>query len=83
MDSVPVLFISGQASLHPNEALRVRGVQMVNIIEVVRPITKERCQLDEWHDLTINLPYLIDECLSERPGPCWLDVPLNVQAEEI
>lgn len=84
MDSLPVLFISGQSILNPNEDLRVRGVQMVDIIKIVKPITKYAIQLlpiltwnKEW------IESLSGYCLSGRPGPCWLDVPLDVQAEEI
>src|SRR3972149_12218057 len=43
MDSIPVLFVSGQAKSTPligDSGLRVRGVQEVDIISMVRPITK-------------------------------------------
>jgi len=83
MDSLPVLFISGQSNLHPDERLRVRGVQAVNIARIVRPITK--ASLQKWfvsYALS-DLKNMISLCLSDRPGPCWLDVPLNVQSEEI
>src|SRR5512139_209837 len=40
MDSVPVLFISGQSNLNPNEMLRVRGVQAVDITMMVDVIVK-------------------------------------------
>lgn len=80
MDSVPVLFISGQANLHPDERLRVRGVQSVDIIPVVKPITKGAFRLQPGLSaLTADLALM---CMSHRPGPCWLDVPLAVQAEE-
>jgi acetolactate synthase-1/2/3 large subunit len=83
MDSIPVLFISGQSNLNPNEALRVRGVQMVDIIPMVKPITKyawRKVADDYTRELMEDM---IEQCLSGRPGPCWLDVPLDVQAVEI
>src|SRR5512139_1886319 len=46
MDSIPVLFISGQANLNPNEDLRVRGVQSVDIIPMVKPVTKQAWRLE-------------------------------------
>jgi len=85
MDSLPVLFISGQSNLNPNEALRVRGVQMVDIIPMVKPITKwtKRLGLMAGEFVRINTEMAVDTCLSYRPGPVWLDVPLDVQAVEI
>jgi len=83
MDSIPVLFISGQSNLNPNETLRVRGVQMVDIIPMVKPITKyawRKVADDYTRELMEDM---IEQCLSRRQGPCWLDVPLDVQAEEI
>jgi len=85
MDSLPVLFISGQANLHPNDNLRVRGVQSVNIVYCVDQITK-RVYLIDRKVLSPNMVFvkgMIETCLSDRPGPCWIDIPLNMQAEEI
>jgi acetolactate synthase-1/2/3 large subunit len=82
MDSLPVLFISGQSNLNPNEALRVRGVQMVDIIPMVKPITKSAHRAALSRYTIIDLQIAIAACLDGRPGPCWLDVPLDVQAEE-
>jgi len=88
MDSIPVLFISGQAksdTLIGDTGLRVRGVQEVDIISMVRSITKRAIRHYPGHPEEINiiLSWLIRECHDNRPGPCWLDVPLDVQAEEI
>jgi acetolactate synthase-1/2/3 large subunit len=85
MDSLPVLFISGQSNLNPNEELRVRGVQMVDIIPMVKPITKYAIRLLEPETVLTwaAVRNLYEICMWSRPGPCWLDVPLDVQAEEI
>jgi len=87
MDSIPVLFISGQAksdTLIGDTGLRVRGVQEVDIISLVKPITKHAIRLVP--GMKGNLEWieaLPGYCTEGRPGPCWLDVPLDVQAEEI
>ena len=87
MDSVPVLFISGNArndSLIGDTGLRTRGVQEVDIIPMVKPITKTALRLMGGSGIKDLLPFVIEhDCLSGRPGPCWLDVPLDVQSEEI
>jgi len=86
MDSVPVLFISGNArsdSLIGDTGLRTRGVQEVDSIALVKPITKVARRSIRGNHTTIHLEAMIRECLMGRPGPCWLDVPLDVQSEEV
>jgi len=85
MDSLPVLFISGQANLNPNKDLRVRGVQAVDIVKMVKPITKMfwSCPAGDGIYIRNATKTMVGRCIDGRPGPCWLDVPLNVQAEEI
>jgi len=56
---------------------------MVDIIPMVKPITKyawRKVADDYTRELMEDM---IEQCLSRRQGPCWLDVPLDVQAEEI
>jgi acetolactate synthase I/II/III large subunit len=83
-DSFPVLFISGQTRLDQfDPKLRTSGVQSVDIVPVVKPITKQV--------YTLDIPSIVDEiitelavdCLSGRRGPCWLDIPQDVQGEVI
>ena len=86
MDSVPVLFISGQArsdSLIGDTGLRTRGIQEVDIISMVRPITKGAARYLNGKQLLSFVSFWVHTCLDNRPGPCWLDVPLDVQSEEI
>jgi len=86
MDSQPVLFISGQAlssTLVGNTGLRTRGVQEIDIISIVKPITKWAFQVSPKLDDTQYLVWtLICRCLEGRQGPCWLSIPLDVQMEE-
>jgi acetolactate synthase-1/2/3 large subunit len=82
-DSVPLLVVSGQvkrSAMVGESGLRSRGSQELTIVPVVSPITKFAvCVLD---------PNRIREYLEEalyhathgRPGPVWIDVPLDVQA---
>jgi acetolactate synthase-1/2/3 large subunit len=58
---------------------------MVDIIPMVKPITKwtKRLGLMAGEFVRINTEMAVDTCLSYRQGPVWLDVPLDVQAEEI
>ena len=86
MDSIPVLFISGQAksdTLIGDTGLRVRGVQEVDIISLVQPITKEAYQPPTGGLAWYHCKEMIEKCLAGRMGPAWMDVPLDIQAEEI
>jgi len=91
MDSIPVLFISGQAksdTLIGNTGLRVRGVQEVDIISMVKPITKRAYRLIFANhmiggDVRDDIRELAELCMEGRRGPAWLDVPLDIQAEQL
>jgi len=81
-DSFPVLFISGQTSLSTfNPKVRTSGVQSVNIVPMVEHITKWARMVDSEYELISALVRMIDICLEARQGPCWLDIPMDVQGE--
>ena len=86
MDSVPVLFLSGQAkteTLVGDTGLRTRGVQEVDIIPMVKPITKVCEQVYDASVCLRAIDGMIYHCLLGRRGPCWLSIPLDVQGMEI
>jgi acetolactate synthase-1/2/3 large subunit len=82
-DSIPLLVIAGQAkstTLVGDTGLRTRGVQEIDIGKVVTPIVKH---YDEILYKTENVERLVEQCIkiamSERPGPCWITIPLEIQ----
>ena len=82
-DSVPVLYISGQVRLETtiqNTGLRQLGDQEINIIDIVRPITKYAKMILEAKDIKTVLNQAITEATTGRPGPVWLDIPLGIQS---
>jgi len=84
-DSIPMIIISGQAKRKEASynsgirGLRQLGVQEINIIPIVKSITK--------YSVIVNDPqrirYILEEAkylaMSGRPGPVWIDVPLDIQ----
>jgi acetolactate synthase-1/2/3 large subunit len=88
-DSVPILYISGQVKYettlasHPHLALRQLGDQEADIISIVKPITKYAKMVKNPADIGKILAKAIDIATSKRPGPVWLDIPINVQAAMI
>lgn len=88
-DSAPILFISGQVKFTttmascPQIPLRQLGDQEVNIISVVRPLTKYARMVTDPYDIDAAVEEAVYLATSGRPGPVWLDIPLNVQAAPI
>ncbi len=84
-DSVPCLFISGQAKRKETiynsniKGLRQFGVQEVNIIPIIESLTKYSAMLNRPEDVKYELEKMFYIAKSGRPGPVWLDVPLDVQ----
>lgn len=85
-DSVPVLYISGQVKRATTIAscreipLRQLGDQEVDIISVVKPLTKYAAAVNEPLDIKYHLDKAIYEATNARFGPVWLDIPIDVQA---
>ncbi len=81
-DSVPCIFISGQVrSNHMSYGKKVRqvGTQEVNIIDIVKPITKYACIIKSEKNLIKEFNKSIKIAISGRPGPVWIDIPLEFQ----
>ena len=88
-DSVPVLYISGQVKFEttikscPDLGLRQLGDQEVDIIKIVKPITKFAVSVMNPKDIRMFLEKALYIASSGRPGPVWIDIPLDVQGAEV
>ena len=85
-DSVPCLFITGQVNtreLKGERAIRQQGFQELDIVEVVRSLTKYSVRIDSPEDLLPNLHKALSLAQSGRQGPVLLDIPNDVQRSEI
>ena len=85
-DSVPVIFISGQArSNHTSYGKKVRqvGTQEINICDIVRPITKYTKFVKNKNNFVKELVKAKNIAISGRPGPVWLDIPLDLHWADI
>lgn len=86
LDSTPCLFISGQVKrtdLAVGRGVRQMGFQEINIIDLVRPITKYAVTITEPSSIGYHLEKALHLARDGRPGPVWIDIPLDVQAAEI
>lgn len=85
-DSTPMLFISGQVKTSDSSAntkLRQSGFQEVNTEAIVKSITKDVTRVTEIGQGISELHRLSHLAINDRPGPVWLDIPLDLQNSEI
>ena len=86
IDSIPMLVLSGQvkrADRLAGRRLRQGGVQEVDVIPLVRGITKYATTLDDPQQVRIQVETALQKMRSGRPGPVWIEVPLDVQGAQI
>ena len=88
-DSVPMLIISGQVkretcmSLAGLTNIRQLGDQEVDIIRMVGGITKYSVLVSDPTSIRYHLERAFHLTTAGRPGPCWLDIPIDVQSSQI
>ncbi|KZS65376.1 MULTISPECIES: thiamine pyrophosphate-binding protein [Mycobacterium] len=86
IESVPLLVISGQvkrADLMGNSGVRQKGPQEVDIVSMVKPITKYAVTVPDPSEIRYHFEKAVHLATTGRRGPVWLDIPLDVQAAQI
>lgn len=84
-DSIPMVVVSGQVkretmlSFTPVEGLRQLGDQEVDIIAMAKPIVKWGHLLRNAEDIATALNDAFYQAVTGKPGPVWLDVPVDLQ----
>lgn len=85
LDSIPMFVVSGQVKRETtirarNLNMRQLGDQEYDIVASVKPMTKYAEMLLDPNDIRYHLEKAWYLCQNGRPGPVWIDVPLDVQA---
>lgn len=83
VDSVPGLYISGQVQkkyMIGELGIRQNGIQEINIIDMVAPVTKFAAIIDDPNKIRWFLEKAVFEAKTGRPGPSWLDIPMDIQS---
>lgn len=86
IESTPMVVVSGQvkrADLMGDKGVRQLGVQEVDIVSMARPITKSARLVTDPLAMRAEMEGALHTARHGRPGPVWLDVPLDVQAADI
>ena len=63
--------------------MRQLGVQEVDIVSIVKPITKYAVTILDPQTIRYHLEKAVYLARTGRPGPVWIDIPLDVQASPI
>jgi len=85
LDSIPTIYLSGQVKrddmiVNSGSGVRQLGVQELNSIDLIRPITKYSTVIMEPNDVKYHLQKAAYLALNGRPGPVYLDIPADVQS---
>ena len=86
LDSTPCLYLAGQvkrADLKRDSGVRILGVQEVDMISIVSSITKYAVTIMEPSSVRYHLEKAFHLARSGRPGPVWMEFPLDVQGSEV
>ena len=86
IDSIPVIFLSGQvkrADLIGDQNLRQFGIQEVDILSMVKSHTKYAVQIQNPEDIRYEMEKAAALAVNGRPGPVWIDLPLDIQAMQV
>ena len=85
-DSIPCLFLTGQdylGNIEKPDNVRLNGFQDVDIVTMVKPVTKYAKIVRNEHDIKYELEKAYHLAVSGRPGAVLLDIPIDVQFKEI
>ena len=83
IESTPMVVISGQVKMADQiqgQGVRQQGMQEVDIVSIVKPITKYAAMVTEPESIRYHLDKALYEAMNGRKGPVWLDIPLDIQA---
>lgn len=85
LDSVPVLFITGQVNTFDmkQSCVRQNGFQELDIVNVVKPITKYAVTVTDPCQICYELEKAIQIAQEGRPGAVLIDLPVNIQGADI
>jgi acetolactate synthase I/II/III large subunit len=86
IESVPLIIISGQckrSDMLRDSPLRQKGVQEVDIVKMVKSITKFSIIVENPEDIRSIMEQAYHIAKDGRAGPVWIDVPLDVQGAPV
>jgi acetolactate synthase-1/2/3 large subunit len=86
LDSIPSIFISGQVNsnnISEGTGCRQIGDQEFNIVSTVKTMTKYAVMVKDKGSILYELEKAYELATTGRPGPVWVDIPLDIQGANI
>lgn len=88
VDSIPMIVVSGQTKStltieSSGLPLRCLGNQEINIVPIVRSITKNAVMVTDASSIRMELEKALYLATTGRPGPVWVDIPLDIQGSPV
>ncbi len=91
VDGIPIMVIAGQVRKEikltrediENGLRRLGEPQEINLLDAVKPITKYAVCVENPEEIKYHLQKAYYLAKSGKPGPVWLEIPLDVQSAEI
>ncbi len=88
LDSIPMIIISGQVKTtntvkYTGLNLRQFGDQEFDIVRMIKYVTKYAITIDNPLEIKYHLQKAFECSKNGRPGPVWLDIPLDIQSATI
>ena len=85
-DSIPGLVIAGNENskfTKPECPYRMWGVQGYDSVDMVHKVTKYAHRVTSADQAVFELKKAAHIALDQRPGPCWIEIPMDIQASRI
>jgi len=87
-DSIPMIVLSGQTKTtlmtrNSGLSLRTLGNQEYDIVPTLQNATKYAVTVMKPEDIRYELDKAYHIALDERPGPCWLEIPVDIQGSYV
>ena len=85
VDSIPMLIFSGQVEskdMIRKTQTRQIGIQEANILDLIKSITKYSVTLNSKSNIENELNKALEISENGRPGPVWIDIPLDIQSKK-
>jgi len=86
LDSIPMIILSGQVQrkdIKGTRKVRQIGFQEIDIVSVVKNITKCALTVLDPQNIKCIMESAWHEATTGRPGPVWIDIPLDIQSAQI
>jgi acetolactate synthase-1/2/3 large subunit len=88
VDSTPMIVLSGQSStgminIAKETGVRQQGTQSLLLEDMVKPITKYFATVMDAGSIAYHVEKAFYSATHERPGPVWLDIPVDIQNKQV